>query len=252
MPRETRYALAVIAGVYSLIIALAIVAHDSWALWLATLPIIGGLQNHLLLLHHEGAHGLLHPQRRVNDFITNIFCGFPFLELLRPYREFHFAHHRHVTSDQDPELPFYHQQGYFFEPLSRVQTLRQAFLDLSGYHWLQFFFAFLFSLELDAHFFTRNDRSSIAVFALLPLLLLIPGFGSGVLWFWLIPQITITFYFAKRRGFREHNKRVDSLDACTNNVNGNILERFFLFPLNSDQHLDHHLNPQLRWFEYPR
>ncbi|MGZ3713430.1 MAG: fatty acid desaturase, partial [Bdellovibrionota bacterium] len=159
MPKETRYALAVIIAAYAITTALALLAHGSWLLWLLSLPVIAGLQGHLLLLHHEGAHGLLHPKRAANDFITNLFCGYPFFELLRPYREFHFAHHRHATDEtMDPEIPFYNQQGIFFTSLSRKRKLLHIVLDLSGYHWLQFFFSFLFSLKSDNRLFSRHDH----------------------------------------------------------------------------------------------
>lgn len=229
---------------------MAALTNDSWILWLLCLPVIGGLQNHLMLLHHEGGHRLLHPRRQVNDFLTNVFCGYPFFELLQPYRDFHFAHHRYLTDPaRDPEVPFYLEQGHAFTRPIGMQRLRMALLDLSGYHWLQFFVSFARSLKPGARLFTKYDQWSVAAFTLLLFALIGMGALKTIFFYWLVPQLTFAFYFAKERGYREHGARRAPAEACTFDLEVRPLERFFIFPLHTHRHLTHHLQPGLCWFE---
>lgn len=251
MPKQTRYALAVIFLAYGSVVALGYLSTKSALIQLTAFPLVAALQNHLMILHHEGAHGLLHPRRSVNDFLTNVFCGFPFLELLQPYREFHFAHHRHVTNpDLDPEIPFYAAQGYHFTPRTRGQVIRQAALDLSGYNWLQFFVAFLITVNPKKALRARDLRD-LAVFLVIIGTLLALGLGKFILLYWLLPQVTFAFYFAKFRGLHEHNLRHGTVVDCTNDWPASRIAKFFYCPLNSHRHCYHHLHPGAFWFAYP-
>jgi fatty acid desaturase len=243
----------VISLAYSGVALLAYWGGHSWQKWLLALPFVAVLQNHLLLLHHDGAHGLLHPKRVWNDFLANIFCGFPFFELLGPYRRFHFAHHRFVADgDRDPEIPFYRQQGYDYRPLGFWRGLKLSFLDLCGYHWLQFFVAFTISLRGGGRLLSPRDREQLVVFLIGLALLLMFGLGQALLWYWLLPQMTLSFFLAKQRGYREHSARDGTMEGCTRNLEPGFLERVFLFPLNSHLHLAHHQNATLPWFELGR
>lgn len=251
MPEATLRALGVIALVYGTVAWMASFFAHSFLGWALCLPVIGALQNYLMLLHHEGAHGLLHPRRAVNDFLANVFCGFPFLESLAAYRRFHFAHHRYVTDGaRDPEIPFYRAQGYHYRPRGLREEIRSGLLDLCGYHWAQFFGAFLVSRHegANARLFTRHDRLSLLAFAAASLFLLGIGVGSGIFWFWLVPQVTVAFFLAKQRGYREHGARVGTLEAFTLDASPSRLVRFFLFPLRAHLHLAHHREPRLEWF----
>lgn len=251
MPEATLRALGVIVLAYGAVAALAHFFAHSWLGWALSLPVIGALQNYLMLLHHEGAHGLLHPRRAVNDFLANVFCGFPFLESLAAYRRFHLAHHRHVTDGaRDPEIPFYREQGYEYRPLGRGEKIRLGLLDLCGYHWAQFFLAFLRSgrQESGGSLFTRHDRLSLLVFGAVVLAALEAGGLSAAFWFWLLPQVTIAFFLAKQRGYREHEARHGPLEAFTRDHAVSPLTAFFLFPLKAELHLTHHRYPRLEWF----
>jgi fatty acid desaturase len=65
-------------------------------LWPVTIPlavmIIGTRQLGLFILMHDGAHGLLHPNRRINDAAAHWFCS----SSLGEYRPYHLQHHRYV------------------------------------------------------------------------------------------------------------------------------------------------------------
>ena len=97
------------------------------ALWPLTIPlavvIIGTRQLGLFILMHDGAHGLLHPNRRINDGVAHWLCSSSLVE----YRPYHLQHHRYVQQAEDPDLglsaPF---------PISRASLKRKLLRDLSG------------------------------------------------------------------------------------------------------------------------
>lgn len=229
---------------------------DSWAFRIAILPVLGGLQNHLQILVHEGAHFQIHPHRRWNDFLTNLFCALPFFGLLSHYRYFHLEHHRHVCDpEKDPEVGFYAEQGYHFERLSRCGWLKMLFLDVCGYHYAQFFISYNRYLHGEIRSrrmpgLTRDEKWSIALLIaiILGIVCLVPQGFFLLLFYLVLPQVTVLFLFLKLQGYGEHVKRTNKVETCTLSHDLGLLIRFFIYPLNSELHLEHHVYPTVPWY----
>ena len=106
------------------VIGLAMLAAARWP-WLTpvAVAVVGTRQLGLFILMHDAAHGLLHPNRRVNDWVGHWLCS----SSLRDYRPYHLQHHRYVQQPEDPDLvlsaPF---------PISRASLRRKLWRDLSG------------------------------------------------------------------------------------------------------------------------
>lgn len=102
-----------------------------WALGLAATPvalfIIGGRQLGLAILMHDGAHGLLHTDRKFNNFLGQWPSGAATGSDLHAYRTYHLTHHKFTQQPEDPDLslskPF---------PTSRASLQRKALRDLTG------------------------------------------------------------------------------------------------------------------------
>jgi fatty acid desaturase len=90
---------AAIAGA----IAVAVQDGSLIALWVATL-VVGNRQHALAFLGHDGAHGAVSSTRPLNDALTSMIALWPLGVGLHGYRRFHWRHHRHVGTPQDPEL----------------------------------------------------------------------------------------------------------------------------------------------------
>ena len=106
------------------VIALAMVVGARWPLLIPLcVMVVGTRQLGLAILMHDAAHGLLHPNRRVNDGVGHWLCA----PTLRAYRPYHLQHHRYVQQAEDPDLvlsaPF---------PISRASFWRKVWRDLSG------------------------------------------------------------------------------------------------------------------------
>lgn len=107
--------------------------------WLAAIiaapfaiAIVGGRQLGLSILMHEGAHGLLHPNRKINNFAGQWLTGAATGSDLHSYRAYHLTHHKYTQQPEDPDLalskPF---------PTTPASMKRKVFRDLTGQTFLK-------------------------------------------------------------------------------------------------------------------
>lgn len=91
------------------------------------LAILGGRQLGLAILMHDGAHGLLHPNRKLNNWLGEWPSGAAVGSDLKSYRAYHLTHHRFTQQPEDPDLglsnPF---------PTSKASLWRKVVRDLTG------------------------------------------------------------------------------------------------------------------------
>jgi fatty acid desaturase len=91
------------------------------------LAILGGRQLGLAILMHDGAHGLLHSNRKLNNWLGEWPSGAAVGSDLQSYRAYHLTHHRFTQQPEDPDLglsaPF---------PTSSASLWRKAVRDLTG------------------------------------------------------------------------------------------------------------------------
>jgi fatty acid desaturase len=107
-----------------------------WALGLVVTPVvlivIGGRQLGLAILMHDGAHGLLNSNRKLNNFLGQWPSGAATGSDLHAYRAYHLTHHKFTQQPEDPDLslsaPF---------PTSRESLMRKAVRDLTGQTFLK-------------------------------------------------------------------------------------------------------------------
>jgi fatty acid desaturase len=118
------------------VVALAAVSaawawEQHWVWGLAATPvalaIIGGRQLGLSILMHDGAHGLLHPNRKWNNWLGQWPSGAATGSDLYAYRTYHLTHHKFTQQSEDPDLslskPF---------PTSKASLRRKIIRDLTG------------------------------------------------------------------------------------------------------------------------
>ncbi len=102
-----------------------------WLAGLIAAPItilaVGARQLGLSILMHEAAHGLLHPNRKINNFMGQWLTGASTGSDLHAYRSYHLTHHRFTQQAEDPDLalsaPF---------PTSTASMKRKIIRDLTG------------------------------------------------------------------------------------------------------------------------
>ena len=116
---------------------IALVAGGTTWLWqwnwtagmVATIPalfLIGGRQLGLSIVMHDAAHGLMHPNRKINNMLGQ-FAGAATGSDLHAYRAYHLTHHKYTQQPEDPDLslsaPF---------PTSPASMRRKVFRDLTA------------------------------------------------------------------------------------------------------------------------
>ncbi|MBX3511843.1 MAG: fatty acid desaturase family protein, partial [Hyphomonadaceae bacterium] len=133
-PRSSWRGLVLVAGAWGLILAagaLFIVWPNPLSYVLAVM-IIGARQLGLAILMHDAAHGALHSNSRINDWVGEWLCAAPVGARLRSYRDYHLKHHRYTEQPEDPDLalsaPF---------PITRKSLWRKMLRDLTGQTFLK-------------------------------------------------------------------------------------------------------------------
>lgn len=124
LARRSRWmGLALLAHAWTVIFLAGAMA----VVWPLTIPlaiaIIGARQLGLAILMHDAAHGALHPDLKVNDWVGNHLTTGGLLA----YRTYHLAHHKYAQQGEDPDLVL--SQPF---PISRLSLRRKIVRDLTG------------------------------------------------------------------------------------------------------------------------
>ena len=239
-----------------LVIGLAIAAGVVWPI---TIPlvvmVVGTRQLGLFILMHDAAHGLLHPNRRINDTTAKWFGGSE-LDVYRPY---HLQHHRFVQQTADPDLvlsaPF---------PISPASLRRKIVRDLTGQTFVKQRFGpladklkarqphesawALVALEVKAQrVFLVSNAIGFALFAA-------AGLGWAWLLMWLLPMATWLPLVSRLRNIAEHALIVEnSTDPLRHarTTHANWLERALVAPYWVNYHCEHHMFTHIPCWNLP-
>jgi fatty acid desaturase len=218
-------------------------------LWPVTIPlavmIIGTRQLGLFILMHDAAHGLLHPDRRINDAVARWFCS----SSLGEYRPYHLQHHRYVQQAEDPDLglsaPF---------PISRASLKRKLLRDLTGQTFYKQRLAPLFAAAVKSSSLERNSQELVRGWRfVIGNALGFALFAAAGLWWvwllmWLLPMATWLPLVTRIRNIAEHalvgRDQADPLRQART-THANLVERALLAPYWVNYHLEHHLFTQV-------
>jgi len=93
--------------------------------------VIGTRQHALVVLQHDGTHYHISRSKRLNNLAMDILTAWPLGFSSSGYRRYHFAHHRFLGREGDPELETY---GRFPRKWSaQANVCRLLFSDLIGF-----------------------------------------------------------------------------------------------------------------------
>ena len=204
--------------------------------------LMGGWQHHLAVLHHEAVHYLLFRNRKLNEWVARYFLGYP-VGLTMGYRRIHLAHHRHLGDEGDPDLPNY--AGF---PARLAKLLTVAARNLSGVSvWSQ--------AQLERSNDTPREiaglvATQLAVFSLFAL----AGSWQLYLTLWLLPLATWTKTLTHLRNLVEHVEVPTGPRQVSRwrTIYCGAIEGFFVAPLNFNYHAEHHLYPQVPFYNLAR
>ena len=127
-PWRTALAIAFDWAVIAASIAL-IEWTDSWLVWLLALPIIAGRMHAFGALMHDFAHYRFISNKKVSDWIGDIFLAWPIGATVEGYRRNHLAHHNYTNTGRDPDWVVKLGTREYTFP----QEMRFALLHFLGY-----------------------------------------------------------------------------------------------------------------------
>ena len=208
--------------------------------------VIGSRQLGLAILMHDGAHGALHPDDKINLRVSQWFCAYPVFAETRGYRRYHLKHHAHTQTDLDPDLilsrPF---------PITAASYRRKFWRDLSGQTGYEQRKAQILN-ALGPADRPWNARLASLWAVLGPqlatnLVLFVLMAVAGVWWayplLWILPLVTWFMVVTRVRNIAEHAVVSDNMDPLRNTRTtlANRVERLLLAPYFVNYHLEHHL-----------
>jgi fatty acid desaturase len=260
--RSSWRGLLMVAHAWAVIVA----AGAAFVLWpnpltyLLAVMLIGARQLGLAILMHEAAHGGLHPNLKVNDWVGEWLCAAPTGASLAKYRPYHLTHHKYAQQAEDPDLvlsaPF---------PTTRASLRRKIVRDLTG----QTFFKQRFGPLLGKLRQAPSDQPKGAIFSgevgrQAPFLLwnlgLLAALSAIGLWWawlalWIVPMATWFPLVTRLRNIAEHALVAkDEPDpfrhARTTRANG--IERALIAPYHVNFHAEHHLFMHMPCWNLPK
>src|ERR1700758_2446304 len=246
------HAWALIAG------AVALVAWwPNPATYLLAVAIIGSRQLGLAILMHDGAHGCLSADEKVNLALSQWFCAYPVFAETRAYRRYHLQHHARTQQEDDPDLvlsaPF---------PITKLSYRRKFFRDITGQTGYQQRKAQLLNalgpkewpLARRVALFWENLGPQCLTNAVLFAALAAAGVWWAYPLLWLVPLLTWMMVITRIRNIAEHAVVPDCDDPLRNTrtTQVNLLERVFIAPYFVNYHLEHHLLFYVPCYNLPR
>ena len=246
---------------------LALVAH-CWAVigaatlialvWPITIPIavvvIGARQLGLAILLHDAAHGVLHPNPKVNDWVAEWPCGGGLIA----YRNYHLQHHKYAQQTEDPDLglsaPF---------PITRASLKRKILRDLTGQTWFKQRFGRLVArlkarkepLAAILADEVRRQRRWLIVNAIAIAAFTLAGYGWGWFALWLLPRATWFQLVTRLRNIAEHalvaKNEPDPLRHARTTM-ANWIERALIAPYYVNYHCEHHMFMHVPCWNLPK
>jgi fatty acid desaturase len=223
---------------------------------LITTPIIGGRQLGLGILQHDAAHGALHPDPKVGDWISDVLC----LSGVERYRKYHLQHHKFAQQAEDPDLdlsaPF---------PITPASLRRKVVRDLTGQTWFKQRFGD-FGKKLKARQAGQpvlptvwaeivKQRRWLLTNAAVILLSSLAGYWWAWFLLWLLPRATWQMMITRFRNIAEHalvaKNEPDPLRHART-THANWLERILIAPYWVNYHCEHHMFMHVPCWKLPR
>ncbi|WP_395645535.1 fatty acid desaturase family protein [Terricaulis sp.] len=238
--RSSWLGLALIACAWGLILA----AGALFVLWpnplsyVLAVMLIGARQLGLAILMHDAAHGALHANAKVNDWVGEWLCAAPVGGRLESYRAYHLKHHRFTEQPEDPDLslskPF---------PITRQSFWRKVVRDLTGQTALKQRTAQLFGGRKDGEVINASTAHFLIVNAILFAAVSFAGYWWAYPALWLVPMFTWLPLVTRLRNIAEHAVVNTEDDPFTHarTTRANILERLFIAPYWVHFHGEHHV-----------
>ncbi len=230
------------------LIVWAAVTLDHPAAWVLAVPAMALAQNRLFILHHEAAHRVLFPDRRINDLVGITLIGWlTFGTGSHGYRLGHVQHHRDEFGPREPDFLL-----YSLYPITRASMRRKLLRDIGGVSAFRIVRPRFQRLGEPRHrrmtlMFLGGQALIAAVFAL-------AGHPWLYLFLWVVPWVFVYQVLNRLRAIAEHGGMTRSSDRrrASRHVRQTPLVKALLVPFNVGYHVAHHVDQTVPMWNLPR
>ncbi len=209
--------------------------------------VLGSRINAFGALMHDAAHHRAYQNRVVNEIVGEL-LAFPTSSSMAGYRNTHFAHHRALNGDDDPDWARNVGREEFVFPTPRSGLTGRALRYLFGLKVVSAVTGF------HGNKATRDIPALVTRLRLAGLVALLAasivfGFWQGLILYWLIPLLTVFLAIRYLRNVAEHYavEHVNVLNE-SRTVLAPFWERWLIAPWGLNYHLEHHLYPSIPSF----
>lgn len=240
-----------VAGAWGLIFA----AGAMFVIWTNPLTyvlavmVIGARQLGLAILMHDAAHGALHSNMAVNNWVGEWLCAAPVGARLASYREYHLKHHRFTEQPEDPDLalsaPF---------PITHASLWRKIVRDLTGQTFFKQRRAQLFGGRKAGEVVNASTGHFLLTNAILLAALTLAGYWWAYLALWIVPLATWFPLVTRLRNIAEHAcvKAQEHPLTHARTTLANPFERLFVAPYWVHYHAEHHAFMHVPCYRLPK
>jgi fatty acid desaturase len=227
---------------------------------LIAVTVVGARQLGLAILMHEAAHGGLHANRTINEWIGQWLCAVPVGADLASYRSYHLQHHKFTQQPEDPDLslsaPF---------PITKESFTRKAIRDLTGQTFVKQRLPLFLSLfrrnntddTVSHESFVSSGADKMARFLCVNVVLFVlfwlAGAGIWYLGVWAFAMATWLPLVTRIRNIAEHACTSTGEDPFSHarTTHANPIERLLIAPYWVNYHAEHHLFMYLPCYRLP-
>jgi fatty acid desaturase len=234
---------------FSLIASAVWVAETWWnpLIYALAVIVIGSRINGLGGLMHDTAHYRGYTNRKLNDFIGEI-LALPTSASMAGYRNSHFAHHRELNSENDPDWQRNLRLREYEFPAPPASVLIRTLHYLSGLKIATALGGFHKNKET-RDIATGVARARLVFFAGLLVGSIVLGFWKLLLLYWIVPLMTVFLAIRYLRSVAEHYAvEHETVLNESRTVVAPLWELWLVAPWGLNYHLEHHLFPGVPCF----
>jgi fatty acid desaturase len=220
-------------------------------LYIAVVIVIGSRMHALAVLMHDATHYRASSNRRINEFTGEVLALLVSITM-QGYRNTHFAHHRELNTENDPDwIRKLGAPEFSFpkSPRAIILMLSQYALGLKSYGEAKK----IKKMKNMGNISTRLKILRAAFILLIIASAILFGFWKQLILYWPIPLVTSFMFFLQIRSVAEHFAvEYQHMLNHTRTVVAPFWERWLFAPHGVNYHLEHHLYPSVPFFQLPR
>jgi fatty acid desaturase len=232
------------------LIAAAVWISETWfnpLTYALAVLVIGSRINGLGALIHDAAHYRGYANRALNDFVGEL-LALPTSASMAGYRNSHFAHHRELNGEKDPDWQRNVGLAEFefpARPASMVLRIMQYLVGLKTGSAVTGFHKNKETRDVAA----AVKRARLFFFATLLVASIVLGFWKLLLLYWIVPLLTVFLALRYIRNVAEHYAvEHENVLNESRTVIAPLWELWLVAPWGLNYHLEHHLFPGVPCF----